>query len=282
MCGRFTALTYEEIEEAIEGFGFGLGAWPSDSSQSEFFNKDIPDLDEGRNADWEDAHEDVYPGRQVNIIVPRSCLESADNSENLPRTPKRSPDSQSVEPVQFPGPAQPSELVQHSVVPATLTWGYKQDWQQKLIYNTRIESALSGKGMWKWSIEHGRCIVPAWRFYELHESEKVLAGPRHRVYRRYYSFEFPNFEPMFMAGVCQNGRFSVVTTEPNDCVRGVHNRMPIVLQPHEVMQWLGPDYAELADRSGIELAAQGLGELYVAPSEDSEKASDDGGQLSLF
>ena len=56
-----------------------------------------------------------------------------------------------------------------------------------------------------------------------------------------------------MAGICEAGRFSVVTTAPNKDVSPVHNRMPLVLGPGESSLWLGSDFARLADRSGIAL-----------------------------
>jgi putative SOS response-associated peptidase YedK len=32
--------------------------------------------------------------------------------------------------------------------------------------------------------------------------------------------------------------FTIITTEPNELVRPVHNRMPVILQPKDEEQWL--------------------------------------------
>jgi len=43
--------------------------------------------------------------------------------------------------------------------------------------------------------------------------------------------------------VAQAGReavesFTIITTEPNELVRPVHNRMPVILSPKDEEQWL--------------------------------------------
>ena len=32
--------------------------------------------------------------------------------------------------------------------------------------------------------------------------------------------------------------FTIITTEPNELVRPIHNRMPVILQPEDEEQWL--------------------------------------------
>jgi putative SOS response-associated peptidase YedK len=34
--------------------------------------------------------------------------------------------------------------------------------------------------------------------------------------------------------------FTIITTEPNELVRPIHNRMPVILQPEDEEQWLDP------------------------------------------
>ena len=81
-------------------------------------------------------------------------------------------------------------------------------------------------------------------------------------------------EPVtWLAGISEDDHFSVVTTEPNQFVAPVHNRMPLVLRPEELEVWLGSDWGELSDRSGIMLD--------VAP-EEQPKDDAFGDQLSLF
>lgn len=62
--------------------------------------------------------------------------------------------------------------------------------------------------------------------------------------------------PSCSPGVQHEGRLSIVTTAPNADVALVHDRIPLVLGPGEFGVWLGPDFARLADRSGIQLATE--------------------------
>lgn len=56
-----------------------------------------------------------------------------------------------------------------------LLWGVDVSWKRGLVFNARIESALSGSGLWSEAIESGRCIVPVRAFYETRNVEGVAA-----------------------------------------------------------------------------------------------------------
>ena len=66
----------------------------------------------------------------------------------------------------------------------------------------------------------------------------------------------PGRRVFLLAGICENDRFSVMTTEPNASVSPTHSRMPLVLAPGESATWLGPNFAQLTDRSAISLASE--------------------------
>ena len=154
-------------------------------------------------------------------------------------------------------------------------WGFEPEYAKRTVFNTRIESALTGSAMWKGPIQDGRCVIPAAAFYEPHATETVRSPKTGRPMKRQYRFASPSDEPLLLAGVQQDGRCSIVTCEPNRWVSPVHNRMPLVLRFEEVLAWLSPDWAELADRSSIELA--------VAPEHpDLPVQADAADQLSLF
>lgn len=138
---------------------------------------------------------------------------------------------------------------------ATLVWGFEAPAgsRSRLLFNTRIETALAhaqeGRGLWAKAIATGRCLVPVRAFYE----HWTVAPPRKGEQVR---FTLPGHATFLLAGVCQEGRLSIVTTAPNASVGTVHNRMPLVLGPGESRVWMGPDFALLADRSGVALAAE--------------------------
>jgi len=156
-----------------------------------------------------------------------------------------------------------------------LNWGFPVEWQAAPVFNTRIESIAAGRGMWREAAQNGRCLVPTRGFYERHATETVRSSRTGRKVKRQYEFALVDEPVTWLAGVSGNGRFSVVTTEPNRYVAPVHNRMPLVLRREELPQWLEGDFAGLADRSSIE--------LHVAAEEGKAAGTDDAdGQMRLF
>lgn len=146
------------------------------------------------------------------------------------------------------------------LVVVQLAWSFPLEGKAGAVFNTRIESALEqldrGGGMWAGAIATGRCAVPVRAFYESHATERVASERTGKPVRRQYRFRVPSAHAFLLAAVQEDGHFSIVTTEPNASVSPVHNRMPLVLGPGELGVWLGPDFARLADRSRIELAAE--------------------------
>ena len=155
---------------------------------------------------------------------------------------------------------------------AEAQWGFTPEWGTKPVFNTRIESALEGKGMWREPIQNGRCVIPAAAFFEPHATETVRSPRTGRPTKRQYRFTLPDEKPLLLAGVQTEGHCSVVTCEPNRWVSPIHNRMPLLLQFEEVATWLSPDWPSLADRSAFELLA--------APERPDAPVEPD--QLTLF
>ncbi|MBM6688086.1 SOS response-associated peptidase family protein [Collinsella tanakaei] len=146
------------------------------------------------------------------------------------------------------------------LVATKLTWGFDAPSGSRAVFNTRIETALAqlrdGRGMWADAIAHGRCLVPVRAFYESHATERVKSERTGRPVRRQYRFLMPGAKAFLLAGVCQDGKLSIVTCEPNSAVAPVHNRMPLVLGPGESAVWLGPGFEVLADRSRVRLVSE--------------------------
>lgn len=64
------------------------------------------------------------------------------------------------------------------------------------------------------------------------------------------------YSAFLMAGIFSEGRFSLITTEPNSFMAPIHNRMPLVLGAGESSLWLNGRFLSLADRSHIEFSAK--------------------------
>lgn len=155
---------------------------------------------------------------------------------------------------------------------AQATWGFETAWSKRLVFNTRVESALDGTALWRDAIQTGRCIIPVASFFEPHASETVPSPRTGRAMKRPYEFTDPTGAPLLLAGLVADDRCSIVTCEPNKWVAPVHNRMPLVMRFQEVATWFSPDWPLLADRSDFDLRVQP--EQLHAPEPDS--------QLSLF
>jgi putative SOS response-associated peptidase YedK len=154
-----------------------------------------------------------------------------------------------------------------------LTWGFALGESKRLVFNTRIESALGGSPLWKRAIQEGRCIMPVASFFEPHGSETVRSPRTGKPMKRQYEFADADNQPLLLAGVHDQGRLSIVTTSPNASVAPIHERMPLALRFEEVPVWLEGDFAALADRADFGL---------IARPEDADTAEAGNTQLTLF
>lgn len=139
-------------------------------------------------------------------------------------------------------------------------WGFALEGKPHAVFNTRIETALDqlrrGKrGMWTKAIVQGRCLVPVRAFYESHATEKIISEKTGKLIKCQYRFTLPGARAFLLAAIQDQGRFSIVTTEPNAAVAPIHDRMPLVLGSGESGIWLGSGFATLTDRSRLRLDA---------------------------
>ena len=119
-------------------------------------------------------------------------------------------------------------------------WGMIPRWAKSVeeikrpIFNARSET-LWDKPMFKDAAQHQRCVVPASGFYEWQKA----ATPRGR--KQPHLIEHRDSSPMFFAGVWsawspKDGdqtdaiqSCAILTTEPNEAMAPIHDRMPVIL-----------------------------------------------------
>ena len=122
---------------------------------------------------------------------------------------------------------------EHHLKAEQMNWGFPGFQGKGLLINARAEGVLEKK-TFRESVLHRRCVIPAKGFYEWNKGKE--------------KFHFERKEPvLFMAG-CFNqfqgqNRFVILTTEANISVSMVHDRMPLILEPQEVKDWVLDDYA---------------------------------------
>ena len=121
-------------------------------------------------------------------------------------------------------------------------WGLIPSWAKdptigNRMINARAES-LTEKPAFRDLVRSRRCIIPADGFYEWRKDGRRKVPMWVHLKSR---------EPFGLAGLWDVWRkpdgkpvesFTIITTEPNELVRPVHNRMPVILRPEEEEQWL--------------------------------------------
>jgi putative SOS response-associated peptidase YedK len=113
-----------------------------------------------------------------------------------------------------------------------LKWGFTPKWSKAPVTNAQFET-LDEKQIFKEAFEGRRCLVPASGFYEWISR---LGG------RQPVLFLLNDERLFFFAGLYSAAldSFVIITTAANSFVRGVHNRMPLILSPGDYTRWLGP------------------------------------------
>lgn len=126
-----------------------------------------------------------------------------------------------------------------------LKWGLVPSWAKdasmgaKLI-NARSET-VTEKPSFREAFKRRRCLIPADGFYEW-----ARAGGK----KQPYFFRLRDEQPFGFAGLWdrwQGGDGAVIesctilTTEANDMLKPVHDRMPVILHPEDYEMWLDDD-----------------------------------------
>lgn len=99
----------------------------------------------------------------------------------------------------------------------------------KPVTNARNDK-LSGY-TWRYATAERRCLIPAVGYFEpglgpVGAKGEILFSVKER----------PAF---FFAGLWEGDAFTMVTTTPNEFVSKFHDRMPVVLEDAEALDWLG-------------------------------------------
>jgi putative SOS response-associated peptidase YedK len=133
-----------------------------------------------------------------------------------------------------------------------LPWGFAPAWADKKVINARLES-VDEKPYFR---EARHCLVPATGFYEWKREGEVKIP---------YFFHLPGNELFAFAGVCNENGYAIVTTDANESMQGVHDRMPAILTRDEEQQWL----TEMITPTGIQLKTHPVSSAVNSPRNDS-------------
>ncbi len=134
-------------------------------------------------------------------------------------------------------PSQPAPVLfgaEGRLVAGAMRWGFPPYEGKGLLINARAETILEKK-TFRESARYRRCVLPARHFYEWNLSrEKAVC----------YQAGRPT---LYLAGCYDlkegENRFVVITTQANETLRKVHERMPLLIGEEELVGWLFDDEA---------------------------------------
>ena len=118
-------------------------------------------------------------------------------------------------------------------------WGFENPYRKGLIINARSETARE-KNLFAESIARRRCVIPASGFYEWDP------------YKARFRFSHPDDELLLLAGIYHEEHgapaphYTILTTQANESMIPVHDRMPVIISRDEIHPWLN-DNEKLSD-----------------------------------
>jgi len=128
-------------------------------------------------------------------------------------------------------------------------WGLIPSWAKDKSMGARLINARSEtvaeKPAFRQAFKQRRCIIPADGFYEWQKTDGR---------KQPFFFRMRDERPFGFAGLWERwegeggeviNSCAILTTEANEVLRPVHDRMPVILHPDDYELWLGADAREL-------------------------------------
>ncbi|MHB1987639.1 MAG: SOS response-associated peptidase [Acidimicrobiales bacterium] len=141
---------------------------------------------------------------------------------------------------------------------STFRWGLVPSWAEgpsvgARAFNARAET-LAERPMFRKALADRRCIIPADAFYEWQQLGSVTKGRGAR--RQPWCVEAAGGELLGLAGLYEFWRedfkgdgapqggwlrtCTIITTQANELMAPIHDRMPVILRPADYSSWLAP------------------------------------------
>lgn len=137
-----------------------------------------------------------------------------------------------------------------------LRWGLLVPWGKgpkdgPLLINARADT-VAEKPSFKGALARQRCLIPADGFFEW---APPPAGAPKTAPKQPWWFRMRDEAPFALAGLWEEwtppegpavASFTLITTEANDVVAPVHDRMPVILPKQAWDRWLDPAHRDVA------------------------------------
>ncbi len=150
-----------------------------------------------------------------------------------------------------PGQEAPVVICEKNNTFRMMRWGLVPFWAKEAsigykMINARAET-LPQKASFRKPFRERRCLILADGFYEWRKAE----GKGKKIPIR---FVLPSRKPFAFAGLWDIWKkpdgsllhtFTIITTQANELLRPVHDRMPVILQPEDEDLWLDPNLKDV-------------------------------------
>lgn len=139
--------------------------------------------------------------------------------------------------VERPGEPRRLDLLRWGLIPY---WAKEASIGNRMI-NARAES-VAEKPAYRWSFRKKRCLIPTDGFYEWKKEGKA---------KQPYLIRRKDAKPFAFAGLWDRWQdpergpidtFTILTTDANELIRPLHDRMPVILDPRDFDLWLDPAF----------------------------------------
>lgn len=138
-----------------------------------------------------------------------------------------------------------------------LRWGLLPPWTKDpkkgpLLINARADT-VAEKPSFRHALKQRRCLVPADGFFEWAPPPE---GAPKTAKKQPYWFRPKDERPIALAGLWETWQpeegpavqsFTLITTDANEVVAPVHDRMPVILPPQAWDRWLDPQVRDVAE-----------------------------------
>ncbi|KRQ86445.1 putative SOS response-associated peptidase YedK [Caloramator mitchellensis] len=107
-------------------------------------------------------------------------------------------------------------------------WGFP--FQNKSIINARAET-IDIKPFFKNSFYNRRCLIPASAFFEWKKEDR--SKTKYKIYK--------DEKYLLLGGIYNENSFVIITTQPNEEMSRIHDRMPLIIDKDKMDYWLFGD-----------------------------------------
>ena len=126
-----------------------------------------------------------------------------------------------------------------------MVWGFTNPRSGGPVLNARVETAPD-KSFWREAWAKHRCVIPASGYFEW---EHFIGPDGKKKTGRKYRIRPQNSPVTFLAGLYQIEEqrgirvpvFTVLTREPAESIRFIHDRMPLILPQESIRSWISPE-----------------------------------------